>query len=280
LENAHLLCCASRFVIAAYVNIRLIPQRLRALHMGHFAKPSSFLIGGECMEERKHTSSHYEMELQEIKNGLIYLGALTEKAIQMAMQSLTERNTDLARKVIQNDDEIDKMDTEIEERCIKILALRQPAAIDLRFITTAVKITGHLERIGDMAVNIAEKAILLNEEPKLKPYIDLPRMSGLVEEMIKNALDSMIKGDLQIAEKVRETEQVVDDINEQIFRELLTFMMEDSKSIHRALLIMHVSKNLERIADHAKGIADMVTYMVTGENVRHQPKDIEKKERA
>lgn len=232
------------------------------------------------MEERKHTSSHYEMELQEIKNGLIYLGALTEKAIQMAMQSLTERNTDLARKVIQNDDEIDKMDTEIEERCIKILALRQPAAIDLRFITTAVKITGHLERIGDMAVNIAEKAILLNEEPKLKPYIDLPRMSGLVEEMIKNALDSMIKGDLQIAEKVRETEQVVDDINEQIFRELLTFMMEDSKSIHRALLIMHVSKNLERIADHAKGIADMVTYMVTGENVRHQPKDIEKKERA
>lgn len=231
------------------------------------------------MEERRHTSLHYEMELQEIKNGLIYLGALTEKAIQMAMQSLTERSTDLARKVIKNDDEIDKMDTEIEERCIKILALRQPAAIDLRFITTAVKITGHLERIGDMAVNIAEKAILLNEEPKLKPYIDLPRMSGLVEEMIKNALDSMIKGDLQIAEKVRETEQVVDDLNEQIFRELLTFMMEDSKSIHRALLIMHVSKNLERIADHAKGIADMVTYMVTGENVRHQPKDIEKKER-
>jgi phosphate transport system protein len=165
------------------------------------------------------------------------------------------------------------MDTEIEERCIKILALRQPAAIDLRFITTAIKITGHLERIGDMAVNIAEKAIQLNEEPQLKPYIDLPRMSGLVEEMIKNALDAMIKGDLQTAEKVRETEEAVDNLNEQIFRELLTFMMEDSKNIHRSLLVMHVSKNLERIADHAKGIADMVTYMVTGENVRHRPQN-------
>jgi phosphate transport system protein len=124
-----------------------------------------------------------------------------------------------------------------------------------------------------MAVNIAEKAIQLNEEPQLKPYIDLPRMSGLVEEMIKNALDAMIKGDLQTAEKVRETEEAVDNLNEQIFRELLTFMMEDSKNIHRSLLVMHVSKNLERIADHAKGIADMVTYMVTGENVRHRPQN-------
>jgi phosphate transport system protein len=226
------------------------------------------------MEERKHTSSHYEMELQEIKNGLIYLGALTEKAIHLAMQSLAERNTEVANKVVVNDDEIDKLDTELEERCIRILALRQPTAIDLRFITTAIKITGHLERIGDMAVNIAEKAIQLNEEPKLKPYIDLPRMSAIVEEMVGKSLDSLINGNLEVAEKVRQLEQVVDDLNEQIFRELLTFMMEDSKSIHRALLIMHVSKNLERIADHAKGIADMVTYMITGENVRHLTKEI------
>jgi phosphate transport system protein len=232
------------------------------------------------MEERRHTSSHYEMELQEIKNALIYIGVLTEKAIQMAMQSLTERNSDIAHKVIKDDEEIDKMDTELEERCIKILALRQPTAIDLRFITTAIKITGHLERIGDMAVNIAEKAIQLNEEPKLKPYIDLPRMADLVAEMIKDSLDSFIRSDLRMAEKVRQTEQVTDDINEQIFRELLTFMMEDSKSIHRALLIMQVSKNLERIADHAKGIADMVTYMVTGDCVRHQTYPLDEKEPA
>ncbi len=222
------------------------------------------------MEEKRHTSLHYEKELQEIKNGLIYQGALTEKAIQLAMKALSDRNSDIAKKVIKDDDEIDKLDTDLEERCIKILALRQPTAIDLRFITTAIKITGHLERIGDMAVNIAEKALRLNEETQLKPYIDLPRMTDLVSGMIKDSLDSFIRNDLVLAEKVRRTEQVVDDLNEQIFRELLTFMMEDSKSIHRALLIMQVSKNMERIADHAKGIADMVTYMVTGLCVRHQ----------
>ena len=225
------------------------------------------------MEERRHTSSHYEMELQEIKNNLIYLGALTENAIRLAMKSLTDRDTQMANKVIANDYEIDKMDKEIEEKCIKMLALRQPTAIDLRFITTAIKITGHLERIGDMAVNIAEKVVQLHEEPKLKPYIDLPHMSDMVEKMVAKALDSLIKRDLQIADEVRKIEQQVDDLNEQIFRELLTFMMEDSKSIHRALLIMHVSKNLERIADHAQGIADMVTYMITGENVRHLSTD-------
>jgi phosphate transport system protein len=232
------------------------------------------------MEEKRHTSLHYEKELQEIKNGLIYLGALTERAIQAAMKSLTERNSETAQKVIKADAEIDKLDTELEERCIKILALRQPTAIDLRFITTAIKITGHLERIGDMAVNIAEKAILLIAEPQLKPYIDLPRMTDLVGEMIKNSLDSFIRNDLEMAEKVRRTEQVVDDLNEQIFRELLTFMMEDSKSIHRALLIMQVSKNLERIADHANGIADMVTYMITGECIRHQTLSLNDKEPA
>src|SRR4030042_2305374 len=156
------------------------------------------------MEEKRHTSLHYEKELQGIKNDLIYLGAMTEKAIQMAMQSLTERNSDIARKVIKNDDEIDKLDTQLEEKCIRVLALRQPTAIDLRFITTAIKITGHLERIGDMAVNIAEKAIQLNEESKLKPYIDLPRMAGLVGEMIKYSLDAFVGEDFALAEKVRQ----------------------------------------------------------------------------
>jgi len=222
------------------------------------------------MEEKRHTSLHYEKELQAIKDGIIYLGALTETAIRKAMKSLSDRDTELARRVIRDDDEIDRLDTDLEERCIKILALRQPTAIDLRFITTAIKITGHLERIGDMAVNIAEKVMLLNEEPQLKPYIDLPRMADLVGGMIKDSLDSFVKSDLEQAEKVRRVEQVIDDLNEQIFRELLTFMMEDSKNIHRALLVMQVSKNMERIADHAKGIADMVTYMVTGECVRHQ----------
>ncbi len=232
------------------------------------------------MEERKHTSSHYEKELREVKNGLIYLGALTEQAIHKAMKSLLERNSEIALTVIKEDAEIDKLDTELEERCIRILALRQPTAIDLRFITTAIKITGHLERIGDMAVNIAEKAILLSKEPQLKPYIDLPRMADLVGEMIKLSLDALIKNDLVMAEKVRQKEQLVDDLNEQIFRELLTFMIEDTKTIHRAIVIMQISKNLERIADHAQGIADMVTYMVTGQCVRHQTCSLNDKELA
>jgi len=233
-------------------------------------KGTGLFAGGLIMEEKRHTSLHYEKELQAIKDGLIYLGALTETAIRQAMKSLSERDTELARKVVREDDEIDRLDTDLEERCIKILALRQPTAIDLRFITTAIKITGHLERIGDMAVNIAEKVMLLNEEPQLKPYIDLPRMAELVGDMIEDSLDSFVKSDLKQAEKVRQMEQVIDDLNEQIFRELLTFMMEDSRNIHRALLVTQVSKNMERIADHAKGMADMVTYMVTGECVRHR----------
>ena len=124
------------------------------------------------------------------------------------MKSLSERNSDIANKVIDADEEIDELDTELEERCIKVLALRQPTAIDLRFITTAIKITGHLERIGDMAVNIAERAIQLNAEPRLKPYMDLPRMAEIVAEMIKDSLDSFIRNDLSMAEKVRQAEQV------------------------------------------------------------------------
>lgn len=222
------------------------------------------------MEEKKHTSSHYERELKEVKNGLIYLGALTEKAIQAAMKSLLERDSDLARRVVVDDDQIDTIDMELEEKCVRLLALRQPAARDLRFITTAIKINGHLERIGDMAVNIAQKAIILNEEPQLKPYIDLPRMADIVGSMIKESLDALVNEDTGLAEKVRRDENVVDALNDQIFRELLTFMMEDPRTIHRALLIMQISKNMERIADHAKGIADMVIYMVTGESVRHR----------
>lgn len=222
------------------------------------------------MEEKRHTSSQYERELQEVKDGLMYQGALTEKAIDSALRSLLERNSDLARRVIVEDDRIDAFDAELEDKCIRLLALRQPAARDLRFIATAIKVNGHLERIGDMAVNIAQKAIILNEEPQLKPYIDLPRMADITREMIKEGLDAMVNEEVSLADRVRTAEDTVDGLNEQIFRELLTFMMEDPKTIHRALIIMQISKNLERIADHAKGIADMVVYMVTGKSVRHQ----------
>lgn len=222
------------------------------------------------MEEKRHTSTHYERELQWVKENLLYLGALAEKAIQDAMTSLLERNLDLAHEVIAADDKLNKLDAEIEEKCIRLLALRQPAARDLRFITTAIKINGHLERIGDMAVNIAEKALILNKEPQLKPYIDLPRMADITRGMIRESLDALVREDCDLANKVRKDDEMVDNLNDQIFRELLTYMIEDPRTIHRAILITQISKNLERISDHAESIADMVVYMVTGKSVRHQ----------
>ncbi len=221
------------------------------------------------MEERKHTSREYERELQEIREGLLYLGALTEKAIDNTTTALMERDSGLARQVIANDCQIDQLDEEIEEKCIRLLALRQPAARDLRFITTAIKLNGHLERIGDMALKICEKALQLNELPQLKPYIDLPRMAEISRGMIRESLDALVREDVELANKVREDDDKVDNLNEQIFRELLTFMIEDPRTIQRALLIMQISKTMERISDHAKGMADMVVYMITGKSVRH-----------
>ncbi|HOP35941.1 MAG TPA: phosphate signaling complex protein PhoU [Syntrophales bacterium] len=217
-----------------------------------------------------HTSSQYERDLKDVKESLVYLGALVEKAIDKAVKALLDRNSDLARNTIAGDRVIDRLDEEIEEKCITLLALRQPIARDLRFITTAIKINGHLERIGDMAVTIAKRAIALNEEPQLKPYIDLPRMAEIAEGMIRNSLDALIQEDVTLANRVRREDDIIDKLNEQIFRELLTFIMEDPKTTHRALLIMQISKNLERISDHAKSIADMVVFLVTGRNVRHE----------
>lgn len=221
------------------------------------------------METKIHTSSQYEKELKEVKENLVYMGALAEKAIREATRSLLERDSDLAREVIGADREIDDIDEEIEEKCIRLLALRQPTARDLRFITAAIKINGHLERIGDMAAKISEKALALNEEPQLKPYIDLPRMAEIAEDMIRKSLDALINEDSDLAHKVRIEDERVDSLNEQIFRELLTFMMEDPRTTHRAILITQVSKSLERISDHARSIADTVIYMITGKNVRH-----------
>jgi phosphate transport system protein len=223
------------------------------------------------MAEKRHTSTHYEKELRDVKESLIYLGALVEKAIELATEALVDRDTALAQRVICGDNTIDQLDVEIEEKCIRILALRQPTARDLRYITTAIKINGHLERIGDMAAKIAQKSIILSEEPPMKPYIDIPRMAEIARGMIRESLDALVNEDTELARKVRMEDETIDNLNEQVFRELLTFMLEDPKKIHRALIIMQISKSLERISDHAVGIADMVMYMVTGKIVRHEP---------
>lgn len=218
---------------------------------------------------REHFSKQFDNELNEIREKLLEMGGKVEVMISNAMQSLVERDTELAERTIAFDHEINRLEMEIDDKCLEVLARRQPAARDLRFITLALKIVTDLERIGDQCVNIAKRSRELNQEPALKPYIDLPRMAQAASDMVKEALDAFVRGDDALAIKVCEDDQVVDDLNEQIQRELLTFMMADPKTITRAIKINHVSKCLERIADHATNVAEMVIFMVKGKDIRH-----------
>ena len=212
---------------------------------------------------------HFHEELDGLKQTLLAMGALVEDQIRRVMRALIERDGDLAQNVIDRDRQVNSYDVEIDEKCVELLALHQPTAGDLRFITTAMKIVTDLERIGDQAVNIAQRAIELNEEPQLKPYIDLPRMAEKAQRMVKEALDAFVARDTELARQVCAKDEEVDGIKEQIFRELLTYMMSDPKTIPRAIRLMLVSRFLERVADHATNIAEMVIYMVESKMVRH-----------
>lgn len=216
-----------------------------------------------------HIYKAFDAELKELKEAILYEGGLVEKAIREAIKALLERNSDIAKNVIENDDIVNAKEVEIDEFCLKLLALRQPAARDLRFITTAIKINYDLERIGDMAVNICERVLELNEEPQLKPYIDLPNMASIVELMVKESLDAFVKEDVDLALKVTRDDEKVDQLLDQIFRELLTYMIENPKTISRATRILFISKYLERMADHAVNIAELVIFMVEGKIIRH-----------
>ena len=220
----------------------------------------------------QHTNKQYEEDLRGLQAGLLKMGGLAERQIAEAIDSLVNRNTGQARDTIARDVEVNRMDTEMDERCIRLLALHQPAASDLRFITTGLKITTDLERIGDNAVNICERTVELNEEPQLKPYIDIPRMAEIAQSMVKDSLDAFMRDDTTLAEEVIDRDDEVDQLNYQIYRELLSYMAEDPQTIPRATRILFVSKYLERIADHATNIAEMVVYMVKGRTIRHMEK--------
>jgi phosphate transport system protein len=217
----------------------------------------------------EHTSRHYEQELRGLKEKILLLGGRVEEMIASAMTSLTGRDPDLARKVIESDLLVDAAEMEIDHVCLNLLALRQPAASDLRFITTALKIVTDLERIGDLAVNTAERSIELAQEPPLKPYIDIPRMSAAVTRMVTEALDAFVASDPDKARGVLASDDAVDQLNVQLFRELLTYMIEEPKNVSRALRITFIAKYLERIGDHATNIAQMVIFMCEGRDVRH-----------
>jgi len=217
----------------------------------------------------EHTSRHYEKELLDLKEKILLLGGTVEEMIASSMKSLLARDSALGRSVIDSDPKVDAAELDVDHLCLSLLALRQPAASDLRFIATALKIVTDLERIGDLAVNISERAIELNEEPPLKPYIDLPRMASSVAGMVHWALDAFVNRDPALARRVLAADDAVDDLTVQLFRELLTYMIEDPKSVSRALRITFVAKYLERIGDHATNIAQMVIFMCEGRDVRH-----------
>jgi phosphate transport system protein len=212
---------------------------------------------------------HFDQEQKELKEKLLRMGAMVEEQVANAVKSLVERNSDLARQVVENDHRVNALDVEIDEECLRLIALHQPMAGDLRFLTTAMKISTELERMSDLAENISERAIELNEEPQLKPYIDIPRMAEHALKMIKGALDAFVNHDSALARQVCASDDMVDALTHQIFRELLTYMIEDSHTIKRAVRITFVSKYLERTADHATNVAELVVYMVEGKIIRH-----------
>ena len=223
--------------------------------------------------------THFQKELEELKKNLLKMATLVEEAINNAVQSLVKRDSELAQKAFEAEDRINTMDIAINTECLNLLALRQPMAADLRFITSALKIITDLERMGDQAVNIAERAVSLNREPQLKPYIDIPRMAEIAQTMVKDVLDAFVNRDSKLARSVCERDDLVDGLNDQVVRELLTYMTSDPKTTKSAMHLMIVSRCLERIADHATNIAEDVIFIVDALVIKHHADTQENDER-
>ena len=216
-----------------------------------------------------HTDRTYEQELARLRTSVLEMGGLVEEQIAQAIRALVDRDEALARSTVARDHTVNRLDVEIDDLCLKLLALHQPAARDLRLITTALKITTDLERIGDMAEHIAERALELAAELPLKPFIDIPRMADLARDMLHRSLDAFVREDTDLALGVCAADDAIDKLHEQLFRELLTFIAEDPKTVSRAMRLLFVSKCLERVGDHATNIAEMVIFMVKGRSIRH-----------
>ncbi len=210
-----------------------------------------------------------DAELNDLKAKILLMRSVVESQLLDILHALTSRDASLAMRVIQNDQAVDKLDIEIDEDSLHLLALYHPTAGDLRFITTVMKIASELERMSDLAGNIAERTIELNDEPQLKPYIDIPAMAHRTIGMVRESLDAFVNRDAELARKVCRDDDFVDDLTEQLFRELLSFMLEDPRTITRSARLTFIGKYYERIADHATNIAELVVYMVEGKIIRH-----------
>jgi len=217
-----------------------------------------------------HTYKQFDAELRSLKDQVLAMGGLVEAHIAEAMQALIERDPVRAQKVIDEDRQVNKMELAIDELCIRILALRQPAGSDLRFVAAALKIVVDLERIGDLTVNMAERAIFLSQHPPMRALVDLPRMAQAVKGMLRDALDSFITGDVAKAESVLRADDEVDKQLVVIFEELRAEMRRDPEVIDRAISLIFFAKHLERLADHTTNVAEMVVFQVRGTDVRHR----------
>jgi phosphate transport system protein len=211
----------------------------------------------------------FDEELKSFKEKLLEMASRAEEQIGLAVRGLKDRKVEMACEVLDKEEAINRLDIEIDDMSMRLLALRQPMATDLRFITSAMKIGSDLERIGDLAVNIAERTMDLLKHPELKPLIDIPRMAELARAMVRDALNAFVNGDADLAKDVCQRDDQVDQLNDQIFRELLTFMMADPATIPRAVDLILVGRHLERIADHATNIGEDVIYMVKGRTIKH-----------
>jgi phosphate transport system protein len=217
--------------------------------------------------------SHFQQELGSLKERLLAMGGLAEDRVRTAMQGLVEREGQLIEDVLNGDMPLNELHIEIDDQCLKLLALHSPMAADLRAVMAAIKINSDLERVGDMAVNIGEAARRYTTHPPVKKLIDIPRMATTAQSMLRDALDSYVRGDMQLAQHVLDEDDVLDSLKTQVFRELLTYMLQDPSTIEPALDLILISRHLERIGDHATNIAEDVIFMVSGRDVRHHAAD-------
>ncbi|PYU10826.1 MAG: phosphate transport system regulatory protein PhoU [Acidobacteria bacterium] len=216
---------------------------------------------------------HFERDLAELQERLLWMGSLAERSVHQAIHAVLDSDEKLAQNVLEEEDAINELQIELDDRVVQLLALQQLMAVDLRFVLAVSRINVDLERIGDQAVNIAESAQRILRHPRVKPYVDLPRMSELAEEMVRDSLNAVVRRDAELAKSVLLRDDQVDRLRDQIFRELLTYMMTDSSVVFPTFDLILVAKNLERVGDHATNIAEDVIYMVAGRDVRHHAPD-------
>ncbi len=217
----------------------------------------------------EHVVRHFQEELEQLKSRLLEMGGLAEEQVRLAVKGLVERDRDLIDRVLVGDEPLNALHIEIDSRCFTLLALHQPMAVDLRAIVAAVKINTDLERVGDLAINIAEAGRQYSSHPPVKKLIDIPRMATIAQRMLRDALDAFVRRDTGLAQAVLNEDDALDALKTQIFRELLTYMLQDPGTIEPALDLILISRHLERIGDHATNVAEDVIFMVSAKDVRH-----------